>query len=188
MAAQPAPPLERNHPLLDFAPYLHKAPRKNSITPTKQRRFVAELAATGIVSHAAMKIGVSMEALYKLRNRPGAEGFKAAWDAAVDMGIDRLEAGALARATDGTEVWRYDPGGQYWFSDGERKHNENLVMFFLRNRRPEKYAAQLRPGHPVYERIRREVLGDLVTQAQRNEAGLLEKLAEEIAGLGKGEG
>ncbi|MEZ5744514.1 MAG: hypothetical protein R3D89_12530 [Sphingomonadaceae bacterium] len=40
-------------PLLGFAPYIHKQPRKNSITPDRQRAFIATLAATGIVTQAA---------------------------------------------------------------------------------------------------------------------------------------
>ena len=84
-------PPAADDPLLGFAPYLHKAPRRNSITPTLQRRFIATLAATGIVTQAAMSIGKSMEALYKLRNKPGAEGFAAAWDAALERGVQRLE-------------------------------------------------------------------------------------------------
>ena len=45
------------------------------------------------------------------------------------------------------------------------KHNEALVMFFLRNRRPERYSENIRPGHPVYERIRREVEAGLPAAA-----------------------
>ena len=66
---------EDDDPLLSFAPYLHKHPRSNSITPERQRRFIATLAATGIVTQAARSIGKSMEALYKLRAKPAAEGF-----------------------------------------------------------------------------------------------------------------
>nr|WP_255703752.1 hypothetical protein [Erythrobacter sp. SN021] len=146
-------------PLLGFAPYLHKAPRRNSITPTLQRRFVASLAATGIVTQAARSIGKSMEALYKLRNKPGAEGFAAAWDAAIERGVQRLEDSALARAIEGVPEWKSDgDGGIVTYGV---KHNEALVMFFLRNRRPERYSEHIRPGHPVYERIRREVLAGL---------------------------
>ena len=61
-------------PLLGFAPYLHAAPRRNSITPERQREFIAALAATGIVTQAARQIGASLEALYRLRHQPGAEG------------------------------------------------------------------------------------------------------------------
>ncbi|MGR3481677.1 hypothetical protein [Salipiger marinus] len=154
-----APEPAADDPLLGFAPYFHKAPRSNSITPTLQRRFIATLAATGIVTQAAMSIGKSMEALYKLRNKPGAEGFAAAWDAALERGVQRLEDTALARAIQGTPVWKSDgDGGILTYGT---QHNEALVMFFLRNRRPERYSEHIRPGHPVYERIRAEVLAGL---------------------------
>ncbi|WP_246027513.1 hypothetical protein [Novosphingobium umbonatum] len=71
-------------PLLGFAPYVHKQPRRNAITPDRQRAFIAALAASGIVTQAARAIGASLEALYRLRNQPGAEGFAAAWEAAAD--------------------------------------------------------------------------------------------------------
>jgi hypothetical protein len=65
-----AEPPDEDDPLLCFAPYIHKAPRRNSITPERQRRFIATLAATGIVSQAARAIGASFEALYR-RNDSG---------------------------------------------------------------------------------------------------------------------
>ena len=89
--AYTGPTPDADDPLLSFAPYLHPHPRSNSITPERQRRFIATLAATGIVTQAARSIGKSMEALYKLRNKPGAEGFAAAWDAALERGVQRLE-------------------------------------------------------------------------------------------------
>lgn len=96
-------PPEADDPLLSFAPYLHPQPRSNSITPERQRRFIATLAATGIVTQAARESsfrpplrymrrrGKSTEALHKLRSKPGAEGFAAAWDAALERGVQRLE-------------------------------------------------------------------------------------------------
>ncbi|MCR2833528.1 hypothetical protein [Parerythrobacter lacustris] len=89
--AHVAPEPEDDDPLLAFAPYCHTAPRRNSITPDLQRRFISTLAATGIVKQAAKSIGRSLEALYKMRHRPGAEGFAAAWDAALERGVQRLE-------------------------------------------------------------------------------------------------
>ena len=70
---------------------------------------MAALAATEIVTQAARSIGKSMEALYKLCNQPGAEGFAAAWDAAVDRGVQRLEDTALARAIEGVPNGRPRP-------------------------------------------------------------------------------
>ena len=148
--------------MMGFRPVPHKQPRRNSITPARQRAFVAALAVSGIVTDAARAIGASREALYKLRNRPGAEEFRAAWDAAIDRGVARLEDTALARAIVGEERMVVSRGQVL---GTEMRHNENLVMFFLRNRRPERYGNSVRehdlkPGHPAYERIRKEVLAE----------------------------
>ncbi|WAT17937.1 hypothetical protein OZN62_13630 [Aurantiacibacter sp. MUD11] len=170
-----APPeaLSADDPLLDFAPVPHVAPRRNSITPDRQRRFIAHLAATGIVTHAAKHIGASMEALYKLRQKPGAEEFRAAWDMAVDRGIARLEDCALARAIAGEERMVVSAGK---LVGTERRHNEALVMFFLRHRRADRYGSDVRPGHPLYERIRAEVLADMRAEAEAEEESVLESL------------
>jgi hypothetical protein len=152
-------PLDPDDPLLSFTPVPHVAPRHNSISPARQRAFIAHLAATGIVTQAAKHIGASLEALYRLRNKAGAEGFRAAWHEAVDRGIARIEDGALQRAIEGVEK-PIVSGGKLlgWY----RVHNEALVMFFLRNRRPERFSEQLtislKPGDPLYEKIRGEVL------------------------------
>jgi hypothetical protein len=142
--------------LLAFEPYRHAQPRSNSITPDLQREFVAHLAATGIVSAAARHIGRSLEALYKLRHRSGAEGFASAWDRAVQLGVERLEDTALARAIEGT-VRHVVRGGEVIAT--ERVHNEALVMFFLKTRLADRYSpsAQVGPGHPVYEKAYRAV-------------------------------
>jgi hypothetical protein len=144
-------------PLLAFDPVPHKAPRRNSIGAERQRAFVAHLAATGIVTQAARHIGASMEALYKLRHRPGAEEFAAAWDAAVDRGVQRLEDCALARAIQGEERLVVSAGQVL---GTERRHNEALVMFFLRNRRPERYGDAIGPGHPLYEKLKAQILAE----------------------------
>ena len=155
-------PPAADDPLLDFAPVPHSSPRRNSIGPERQKKFIETLAASGIVTQAALAIGASTDALYKLRQKPGAEGFRAAWDEAIDRGVARLEDCALQRAIEGEERMVVS-GGQ--LIGTERRHNDGLVMFFLRNRRPERYGAEpartIKPGDPVYERIRREVVGRL---------------------------
>lgn len=145
-------------PLLGFAPYLHKAPRRNSITPERQRRFIAALAATGIVTQAARTIGASLEALYTLRNRRGAEGFAAAWEDALDRGVARLEDCALERAIAGEERVFVNKAGEVivrW-----KRYDTALITFILRQRRESRFGGGnvggLRPGHPVFERLRRE--------------------------------
>ena len=146
-------------PLLGFAPAPHVAARRNSITADRQRAFVAHLAATGIVAEAARHIGASLEALYKLRHKPGAEEFAAAWDAAVERGVLRIEHGALQRAIEGVERPIVSGGRLLGW---HRVHNEGLVMFLLRQRRPDRYGAELalklKPGDPLFERIKQQVL------------------------------
>lgn len=154
-----AAPPDPDDPLLAFAPYIHAAPRGNSITPDRQRAFIASLAATGIVTQAARQIGASLEALYKLRGRAGAEGFSAAWDAAIERGLLRLEDCAVELAITGEERPIVSAGkllGTY------RKHNFGHIRFVLSQRRAARWGlesahhAALRPGHPVYERLKRE--------------------------------
>jgi hypothetical protein len=164
---------------LDFAPYVHVAPRRNSITPEKQRRFIATLAATGIVSQAALSIGASVEALYKLRHRSGAADFARAWDAAVERGYARLEDCALERAIAGEERPVVSQGKVVatW-----THHNTGLLMFLLRARRPEKYGAvrlsDLRPGHPVYDRLRAAWRAEY--EAEAHSAGNVEAIRRSL--------
>ena len=153
-------PPDPDDPLLGFAPYVHKAPRRNSITPERQRAFIAALAATGIVTQAARAIGASLEALYRLRNQPGASGFAEAWELAIDRGIARLEDCALERAICGEERVIVNRQGEVvarW-----TRYDTGLLTFLLRQRRPRRWNAEgahfanLREGHPVYDRLKRE--------------------------------
>lgn len=166
-AAFSAPPPDPDDLLLGFAPYLHKQPRRNAITPDRQRAFISALAATGIVTQAAREIGASLEALYKLRVRPGAEGFSAAWEAAIDRGILRLEDCAVELALRGEELPIASGGkllGTY------RKHNFGHIRFMLSQRRGDRFghssggqsgskslepSAQI-PGTAAYERQREQ--------------------------------
>ncbi len=102
---------------------------------------------------------MSLEALYKLRRLKGAEGFAAAWEAALDSGVARLEDCALALALEGEEVPIVSGGAILGW---HRKHNVSLIQFLLRQRRSTRFAAGLRhngemaPGHPVYDQLRAE--------------------------------
>ena len=176
-------PLDPDDPLLGFKPVAHKRPRRNSITPARQRAFIASLAECGIVTQAARSIGASMEALYKLRNWPGAEEFRAAWDAAVDRGVMRLEDTALARAIEGEERMVVSGGKVMGY---ETRHNDQLVMFFLRNRRGERYAPDwrsIRPGHPLYEKIKAEVLEEYRAREEEDEQATLDAIDAFLEGM-----
>lgn len=170
--AFPGEPPEDSDPLLAFTPYLHKAPRSNSITPDLQRRFVATLAATGIVKQAARSIGKSLEALYKLRRLPGAEGFAGAWDAALERGAQRLEDIAMERAITGTRTPIVSHGKILGHWD---KPDNALLRFMLQHRVGGRYArdAEVGPGHPAYERIKHDF-----EEAQRKRANDPERIEE----------
>ena len=127
-------------------PYRHPRPRANSITPDVQRAFILELAATGIVKAAAVRVGKSLEALYKLRARPGAEDFARAWDEALGWGVMRLEDCAMERA----------------LAEGLSNLRPNSMLAFVIRHRSKHMvdARQVKPGHWLYDRIERELLGD----------------------------
>lgn len=164
---------EDDDPLLAFEPYLHKQPRSNSITPALQRRFVATLAATGIVKVAARRIGKSLEALYKLRHRPGAEGFASAWDAALERGVQRLEDMAIERAMVGTRTPIVSRGEVLGWWD---KPDNALLRFLLMHRMPAQYSPEaraIRPGHPVWE--------ELSAQAQVEVAKMRREMSAEVS-------
>jgi hypothetical protein len=68
--------------LPDFAPVPTRG-RADGWTPVRQGDFIGFLAETGSVAEAARQVGCSRESAYRLRRRHGAEGFAAAWDAAL---------------------------------------------------------------------------------------------------------
>ncbi|MCJ2184006.1 hypothetical protein MTR62_15075 [Novosphingobium sp. 1949] len=161
--------------MLGFAPYRHKAPRRNSITPDRQRAFIAALAASGIVTQAARTIGASLEALYKLRHQPGAEGFSAAWDAAIDRGIARLEDCALERALSGEE--------RPVVSQGQvvatyTRYDTALILFLLRHRRARRYGGTVEQTREAAVRERAEASEALLDSINAKIEAMRGRLAE----------
>lgn len=111
-----SPPPSANVPEVDpdsayaFAPVPTRKARHDGWTPLRQRQFIAALAAMGVVDRAAKAVGMSGASAYNLRKRPGAEGFAAAWDAALQEGRDRAFDVAMDRATRGYLTPRYYAG------------------------------------------------------------------------------
>lgn len=54
--------------------------RRDGWTPARQAEFIGYLAETRCVKQAAARVGMSRESAYRLRRKPGAEDFAAAWD------------------------------------------------------------------------------------------------------------
>ena len=75
--------------------------RHDGLTPERQRRFSQVIAAAGTVA-----VGKTAWSAYKLRERPGADGFAQAWDIAQQIAGDRAFQQAIDRAIHGVEVPR----------------------------------------------------------------------------------
>ncbi|HXH52268.1 MAG TPA: hypothetical protein VNH53_02405 [Sphingomicrobium sp.] len=125
----PVPRAERP-PLPDFTPVPRKCARHDGWTPTRQRAFIAALADTGSVSRAAAMVNMAPEGAYQLRRHPEADGFRRAWEAALDCGVAKLKDIALERAIHGYLVPCFVGGKLIGW---RRKHNDRLLMFCLRH-------------------------------------------------------
>jgi hypothetical protein len=89
-----------------FAPVATRT-RADGWTPQRQAAFLGALAETRCVSEAARRVGMARETVYRLRRKPGAESFAAAWDAVLGRdaawppkvtaqgGVDRALGGLL---------------------------------------------------------------------------------------------
>ena len=82
---------------LAFDPVPVKA-RHDGWTPERQQGFIHRLALCGCPATAARGVGMSRESAYRLRTRPGAAGFAAAWQRALEIGEDDQGDRALERA------------------------------------------------------------------------------------------
>ena len=136
--------------LLVFTPVPRQRMRRGGWSAERQRQFIELLAETGSVRAACRRMGVGEHHIYKLRNHPEAASFRKAWEAALDLGIARIEDVAMDRALNGVEEPVYHRGE---LVGTRRAYNDRLLMFMLRNRAPERFArsaagpeGQRRPG------------------------------------------
>lgn len=130
----PAPP----RTLPAFTPVPRQRQRFDGWTPERQRAFIEALADTGSPRHAARTVGMTPEGAYLLRRHPKGEEFRKAWEAALALGVERLEDIAMDRAIHGIEVPVYSYGK---LVGTRRVYNDALLMFLLRNRAPHRFAA-----------------------------------------------
>lgn len=120
-----------------FTPVPRQSKRHDGWTPERQQRFIEALADTGSVAAACRVVGKSTYGVYYLRRQPGAGSFRAAWEAALDLGVQRIEDVAMDRALNGVEVPVYSYGK---LVGTRRTFNDRLLMFMLRNRAPKRFA------------------------------------------------
>ncbi len=103
-----------------------------SPTPEKLATFLRHLEASGSVSFAAGRTGVSRNTVYTLRKVDPA--FARGWEKAEAMAAEALRDLAMTRATEGTErtLWR---GGKRVGTI--REYDNRLLMFLLQLLKPE---------------------------------------------------
>jgi hypothetical protein len=111
--------------------------RRGGWSADRQRQFIALLAETGSVRAACRRLGVGEHHIYKLRNHPEAASFRAAWEAALDCGIARIEDTLMDRALYGIETPIFYHGEQ---CGSKQVYNDRLLMFLLTNRAPDRFA------------------------------------------------
>ncbi len=150
-----------------FTPVPRKRMRRGGWSADRQRAFIEALADTGSVRAACRRLGVGEHHIYQLRRHPEAESFRKAWEAALDIGIAKIEDVAMDRALNGVEEPVYH-GGE--LVGTRRVHNDRLLMFMLKNRAPDRFAEG---------RGRRNDAIDLMKQ-KRREKRLETKMRTEI--------
>jgi hypothetical protein len=116
--------------LTDFAPVPRKRVQHSGWVPERQRAFIQALAETGNATRAAKMVNMTVVSAYQLRRAPGAEGFRTAWSAALDCGVERIRDIAFERAVFGERVPIFHKGDLLGY---RRKYDNQLLMFILRH-------------------------------------------------------
>ncbi|WP_077147979.1 hypothetical protein [Sphingopyxis sp. KK2] len=112
----PAPQLAGT--CLAFTPVPVQRQRADGWTPDAQANFIRALEAMGSVGKAARAVGMGRASAYRLRERPCAASFAAAWDRAISMGRTHQFSIAMDRALNGVTTVRVLKGGAIDVSGG----------------------------------------------------------------------
>src|SRR5690606_21166321 len=83
------PPRRRTPRVPPFYPVPLRS-RRDGWSAEVQARVLARLAVAGSVAGAAERGGLGRDGAYRLRRRPGAESFAAAWDAALGAPVRKV--------------------------------------------------------------------------------------------------
>jgi hypothetical protein len=103
---------------LAFIPVAQQRNRADGWTPETQANFIRALEAMGSVGKAARAVGIGRASAYRLRERPEAKSFAAAWDRAISMGRTHQFSIAMDRALNGVTIVRVLKGGAIDVSGG----------------------------------------------------------------------
>lgn len=110
-------------------------------TADRQQAFIEALADCGVVREAAARVGMTEQSAYWLRRRDDAQGFNLAWEAALQLGGDRLRSLAYERAVEGT-VKRHYYKGEVVGED--RVYDNRLLTYLLGKAQPSANALEAR--------------------------------------------
>lgn len=162
-----------------FAPVPRQCQRHDGWTDERQRAFIEALADTGSVEAASRAVSMSQRGAYHLRRQPGAESFRQAWEAALQLGVQKIEDVAMERALHGVEVPVYSYGKLV----GQRTvYNDRLLMFMLRNRAPERFTEGKAKGLNAIGKMELDRLKKQWREEWEEEQAREEEEAEQQAG------
>jgi hypothetical protein len=119
---------EDQSPEIHFIPVPRLRMRRNGWSPARQRAFIAALAGCGSVARAARAVGMTSRSAYRLMDADGADSFAAAWDEAIEAGIERVRTDALERALNGAPVALFRRGKLVRV---EQRRNDRLAIALL---------------------------------------------------------
>lgn len=114
--------------------------------------FLASLREVPVVARACEVVGIERSTAY--RRRDDDPEFSAAWDDAMETGIDRAEQEAFRRAVQGTDkgVWH-----QGVLVGSEKVYSDALLALMLKARRKKVYAERTEvtgaDGGPVHQQV-----------------------------------
>lgn len=123
---------------LAFTPVPRPGAQKRKIDADVQRAFIAALAASGSVRHAARAIGFTATSLYPLRHHPEGGSFARAWDRAVGYGARQVLDTLMDHAINGAPETLLLPDGT---RVERRRYNSRTMQWIVAHHFPERYAA-----------------------------------------------
>jgi hypothetical protein len=96
--------------------------------------FLDHLSENGNISESCKLSGLARRDAYRYRESDAS--FKAAWDKALQIGIDAMEDEAVRRATQGVDKPIYYKGCKV---DTVKEYSDTLLIFLLKGKRPTVY-------------------------------------------------
>jgi hypothetical protein len=141
-----------------------KKKAKRDWSKEKAARFLSVLALTCNVSEACRVSGVPMTVAYRRRKMDA--GFRAAWNEAIAIGYQRLEALLLDRAFNGTEkvITRKDGS-----EERVREYPNQIALTLLKMHRETAIEADFSPSGEEVAEIRERLVKKLQRMKKRDE-------------------